>query len=136
MINAKSNEYIALVNYANTIRTALKDVDDALAAVVSAQLTEESQQRTLTQARRSYELAQIELREGSGSEQERLDAQRSLFSAQDSVLSARVSRPQRRADLVPGSGWRLGRTRCRAGVSSTAFPLAGMRLQRTSRLTP
>jgi multidrug efflux system outer membrane protein len=107
VLNAESNEYIALITYANTIRTALKEVDDALAALVAAQLTEESQQRTLTQARRSYELAQIELREGSGSEQERLDAQRSLFSAQDSVLSARVSRLNAALTLFValGGGW-------------------------------
>ena len=107
VLNAESNEYIALITYANTIRTALKEVDDALAALVAAQLTEESQQRTLTQARRSYELAQIELREGSGSQQERLDAQRSLFSAEDSVLSARVSRLNAALTLFValGGGW-------------------------------
>jgi multidrug efflux system outer membrane protein len=107
VINAKSNEYIAMINYAQTIRTALKEVDDALAAVVSAQLTEESNQRTLVQTRRALELAELEFREGSGSRQELLDAQRSLFSAQDSVSSARVSRLNAALTLYValGGGW-------------------------------
>lgn len=107
VLNAESNEYLALINYAQTIRTALKNVDDALAAAVEAQLTEANQQATLTQTRRAYELAQIEFREGSGSQQELLDAQRSLFTAQDAVLSARVSRLNAALTLFValGGGW-------------------------------
>lgn len=107
VLTAESNEYVALIQYANTIRTALKNVDDAMAAAVEAQLTETNQQTTLTQTQRSFELAQIELREGSGSQQELLDAQRQLFSAQDAVLSARVTRLNAALTLFValGGGW-------------------------------
>ena len=107
VLNAESNEYLALINYAQTIRTALKEVDDALAAVVAAQLTEASQQRTLAQARRSLQLAELELREGSGNQQELYDAQRQLFSAEDSASSARISRLNAALTLYValGGGW-------------------------------
>jgi len=107
VLNARSNEYLALINYAQTIRTALKEVDDALAAAVAAQRSEEVQQALLIQARRSLELAEIELREGSGSTQELLDAQRSLFSAQDSLASARLNRLTASLTLFValGGGW-------------------------------
>lgn len=107
VLNAKSNEYLAMINYAQTIRSALKNVDDALASAVEAQLTEANQQATLEQTRRSFELAEVEFREGSGSQQELLDAQRQLFSAQDAVLSARVTRLNAALTLFValGGGW-------------------------------
>jgi NodT family efflux transporter outer membrane factor (OMF) lipoprotein len=107
VLNAKSNEYIALINYAQTIRTALKEVDDAMAAVVAAQLNEENQLRTLAQSRRSLELVELEYREGSANLQEVLSAQQSLFSTQDSVSSARISRLTAALTLYValGGGW-------------------------------
>jgi multidrug efflux system outer membrane protein len=107
VLNAESNEYVALINYAQTIRTALKEVDDALAAAVAAQRSEEVQQALLAQSRRSLELAEIELREGSGSTQELLDSQRSLFSAQDSLAQARLTRLTASLTLFValGGGW-------------------------------
>ncbi len=107
VLNAQSNEYVALINYAQTIRSALKEVDDALAAVAAAQRAEESQQATLAQSRRSLELAELELREGSANRQELYDAQRSLYSAQDSVAQARLSRLTAALTLFValGGGW-------------------------------
>ncbi len=107
VLNAQSNEYLALINYAQTIRTALKDVDDALASAVNAQRAEESQQATLAQSIRSLELAELEYREGSANLQEVLDAQRSLYSAQDSVSQARLTRLTASLTLFValGGGW-------------------------------
>jgi NodT family efflux transporter outer membrane factor (OMF) lipoprotein len=107
VLNAKSNEYIALINYANTIRTALKEVDDALADAVANQRTEEVQQTLLEQARRALELAELEYREGSANQQEVLDAQRSLYTAQDSLSQARLNRLTSALTLFValGGGW-------------------------------
>jgi NodT family efflux transporter outer membrane factor (OMF) lipoprotein len=107
VLNAKSNEYIALITYANTIRTALKEIDDNLATVNANLRTEESQRATLEQARRAFELNQIEYREGSASQQEVLDTQRSLFSAQDSLAQARLTRLNSAVTLYValGGGW-------------------------------
>jgi NodT family efflux transporter outer membrane factor (OMF) lipoprotein len=107
VLNAESNEYIALVQYAQTIRQALKDVDDTLATAEANLRAEESQARTLAQSQRALELADIELREGSGSQQELLDSQRSLFSAQDALLRARLTRLNTAVALYValGGGW-------------------------------
>ncbi|HUG72200.1 MAG TPA: efflux transporter outer membrane subunit [Steroidobacteraceae bacterium] len=107
ILNAESNEYIALVQYAQTIRQALKDVDDTLATAEANLRAEESQQRTLAQSQTAFGLAEIELREGSGSQQELLDSQRSLFSAQDSLLRSRLTRLNTAVSLYValGGGW-------------------------------
>jgi multidrug efflux system outer membrane protein len=107
ILNAESNEYIALVQYAQTIRQALKDVDDTLAAAEANLRAEESQARTNAQTQRAMQLAEVELREGSGSQQELLDSQRSAFSAQDALLRARLTRLTTavRLYVALGGGW-------------------------------
>lgn len=106
-LNAKSNEYIALVNYANTIRTALKEVDDNLANAEAAQRSEISQQLTLDTAQRSLDLVTIQLREGTASQEQLLNAQRTLFQAQESLARQRVSRLTSAVTLYTslGGGW-------------------------------
>lgn len=106
-LNAKSNEYVALVSYANTIRTALKEVDDDLSAVDANRRSEESQQATLEQAQRALDLAQLELREGSGQQEDLYNAQRTLYSAQDSLAQARLTRLTSAVTLYValGGGW-------------------------------
>jgi len=107
VLNAESNEYIALITYAQTIRQALKEVDDTLATAVANQRAEESQRATLAQAQRALQLAEVEYREGSANLQEVLDSQRSLFSAQDSLLQARLTRLNTAVNLYValGGGW-------------------------------
>lgn len=107
ILNAESNEYIALINYAQTIRQALKDIDDTLATAVANQRSEETTRQTLANAQRSLQLAQIEYREGAANLQEVLDAQRSLFSAQDNLARARLTRLNTAVNLYValGGGW-------------------------------
>jgi NodT family efflux transporter outer membrane factor (OMF) lipoprotein len=109
VLNAESNEYIALVNYAQTIRQALKDVDDTLATAEANLRSEESTRETLANAQRALELAEVELREGAANRQEVLDAQRSLFSAEDSLVQARLTRLNTAVGLYValGGGWSL-----------------------------
>jgi outer membrane protein, multidrug efflux system len=113
VLTAESNEYIALITYAQTIRTALKDVDDTLANANANLRTEESQRATLAQAQRAFELADIEYREGSANLQEVLDSQRSLFSAQDSLSQARLQRLTTAVNLYValGGGWTVPTSR-------------------------
>jgi NodT family efflux transporter outer membrane factor (OMF) lipoprotein len=106
-LNAKSNEFLALLTYANTIRTALKEVDDNLVAVDAALRTEDSQRLALQQSQRSFELAELQLREGTGDREDLLNAQRSLFQAQESLQRQRVSRLNSAITLYIslGGGW-------------------------------
>lgn len=107
VLTAESNEYIALLNYAQTIRQALKEVDDTLATAYANLEAEESQRRTLAQAERALELADIEYREGSANLQELLEAQRSLYQARDSLSQARLQRLNTAVALYValGGGW-------------------------------
>jgi multidrug efflux system outer membrane protein len=107
VLNAESNEYIALVNYAQTIRQALKEVDDTLATAVANQRSEETTRLTLANAQRSLQLAEVEFREGAANLQEVLDAQRSLYSAQDTLARSRLTRLNTAVNLYValGGGW-------------------------------
>jgi outer membrane protein TolC len=106
-LTAESNEYIALINYAQTIRTALKDVDDKLANVNAQMLTEESQGVALDQAQRAMDLANLQYREGTSDLEDLLTAQNSLESAKDSMARARINRLNAVIDLYVslGGGW-------------------------------
>jgi outer membrane protein, multidrug efflux system len=106
-LNAKSNEYIALVNYGQTIRTALKEVDDDLASVEANLRAEESQKATVDQAQKALDLASVGLREGSAGIEDVLNAQRTLFTAKDSLAQARLTRLTSAVTLYValGGGW-------------------------------
>ncbi|HMA11272.1 MAG TPA: efflux transporter outer membrane subunit [Steroidobacteraceae bacterium] len=105
--NARSSELITLQNYAVAIRTALKDVDDSLTNAETDRKREESQRAVLEQAQRALRLAELEYREGSGSLQDVLDAQRTQFSAEDSLSQIRLARLNSAVDLYVslGGGW-------------------------------
>ncbi len=107
VLTAESNELIALLNYASTIRSALKEIDDTLATAEANRRSEETTRLQLTNSERSLQLAQVELREGSANQQEVLDAQRSLYSAQDSMARARLQRLTTAVNLYValGGGW-------------------------------
>jgi outer membrane protein, multidrug efflux system len=105
--NARSTEFITLHNYASAIRTALKDVDDSLTNADTDQKREESQRAVLEQAQRALRLAELQYREGSGSLQDVLDAQRTQFTAEDSLSQIRLARLNSAVDLYVslGGGW-------------------------------
>jgi NodT family efflux transporter outer membrane factor (OMF) lipoprotein len=105
--NARSNEFITLQTYANTIRTALKDVDDSIANAQTDLRREESQRAVLEQAQRALQLAELEYREGASSLQDVLEAQRTQFTAQDSLSQIRLARLNSALDLYValGGGW-------------------------------
>jgi len=128
VLNAESNEYIAVINYANTIRTALKEVDDLLATAATNTRNEEIQRETLANTRTAFSLADLEYREGSANGQELREAQRSLYSAEDSLSQARLTRLNTAIQLYQalGGGWTPPPANPEYGFSSD---------QRTSRVT-
>jgi outer membrane protein, multidrug efflux system len=129
VLNAESNEYIALINYAQTIRTALKEVDDTLATAATNQRSEEIARETLANSRRSFELVGVENREGVATGQELREAQRDLFQAEDALSQARLTRLNTAVQLfqVLGGGWTPP-----PGVERHFTPAD----QRTTALTP
>lgn len=99
---------VALVEvYRKAIYTALLEVDDALDRTLISQQQEQSQIEIVAQARRSLRLTEVRYREGSDDLLTLLDAQRSLFQAQDQVAQQRLARLSAAVDLYKalGGGW-------------------------------
>lgn len=103
----RSQRRVLVEVYGSVVRTALKEVDDALGNADSNARLEVAQQQTLEQARRSLRLAEIRYREGVGDLLAVLDAQRSMFSSQDQLAQSRLARLTASLDLFKalGGGW-------------------------------
>ncbi|HET6518344.1 MAG TPA: efflux transporter outer membrane subunit, partial [Geminicoccaceae bacterium] len=93
--------------YRAAVVAAFRDVEDALAAARYLGETEAAQREALAQARRAYELAEIQYRAGAVDFMTVLDAQRTLFQAEDVVLQTRLARLNAAVALYRalGGGW-------------------------------
>ena len=96
-----------VANYRTVVITAFSDVDVALGAV--ATLAEEERQRRIaaTQAAEAFRIAEVRYRAGVEDFISVLDAQRTLYSAQDQLSQTRLARLQAAVTLyrVLGGGW-------------------------------
>ena len=104
---AQSQERELVESYRKSILTAFGEVEDALVAA-SRQAQQEALQRDVqTQAREALRLAEIRYREGADDLLTVLDAQRTLFSAQDQLEQIRQGRLEAAVDLYKalGVGW-------------------------------
>lgn len=86
---AQARENIAVANYERTIQASFREVADALAGRRYLAEQVEAQIRTTNAQRRLAELARTRYREGVARYLEVLDAERSLFSAEQSLLQVR-----------------------------------------------
>ncbi|HVW68111.1 MAG TPA: efflux transporter outer membrane subunit, partial [Steroidobacteraceae bacterium] len=104
----EKNVYIA--QYEKTLQSAFKEVDDALAARATLDEQLAAQKALLTDASESYRLAEMRFRSGIDSFLPVLDAQRSLYSAQQAVVSLELLRLQNMATLYKalGGGMKAG----------------------------
>lgn len=96
-----------LEDYRGIVLEAFADVEDALAAVRGTREREAGLDTAATEARRAFALAETQYRAGAIDLFELLDAQRTLFSAEDALAGARLDRL---AGLVAlyralGGGW-------------------------------
>lgn len=98
---------IAVAQYEKSIQSAFSEVSDALAgrATLGEQL--QAQQDLVRAEQQRYELSDLLYRSGVASFLDALDAQRSLFSAQQAVLQIRATMLGNRVELyrVLGGGW-------------------------------
>ncbi len=103
----QSQRRVLVDSYGLAVRTALKEVDDALGNADRGARLEQAQLESVAQARRSLALAELRFREGAGDLLAVLDAQRSLFSAQDQQAQQRLARLTAALDLYKalGGGW-------------------------------
>jgi multidrug efflux system outer membrane protein len=105
--SAKAGRDIALAQYERTIQSAFREVSDALAgqATFSEQLR--AQRAVEAAEAERFNLSDLRYRNGASSYLDLLDAQRSLFSAQQAAVQANLQRLQNQVTLyrVLGGGW-------------------------------
>ena len=106
---AASRERELVETYRKFILAALADVESALASSSRTADQELLQQQVLEQARRALRLAEIRYREGVDDLLTVLDAQRTLFQAEDQLAQIRLARLQASIGLFKalGGGWHM-----------------------------
>ena len=105
---SQSRERELVENYRRAILAAFKDVEDALVAASRQAQQETLQAQVQTQATEALRLAEIRYREGADDLLSVLDAQRTLFNAQDQLAQIRLNRLSAAVSLYRalGGGWR------------------------------
>jgi NodT family efflux transporter outer membrane factor (OMF) lipoprotein len=104
---AESLERELVETYRKAILSAFQDVEQALAGTSRLGRQEQLQEEVQTRARESLRLAEVRYRAGADDLLTVLDAQRTLFSAQDQLAQLRQSRLQAAVSLYKalGGGW-------------------------------
>ncbi|HEY0294371.1 MAG TPA: efflux transporter outer membrane subunit [Bordetella sp.] len=96
-----------LANYRASIVAALGDVETALNAIDGVDRQRQAQDEALTQAQAAVRLAESRYRAGAETLLALLDAQRTLYDAQDQAVQLRLARLQASVALYKalGGGW-------------------------------
>lgn len=96
-----------LQNYRKAVISAFSDVETALTAVRNAAQTEQLQRDVVTASQRAFDISEQRLREGTIDLVTVLQTQQTLFSAQDALVQARLSRMLATVSLYQalGGGW-------------------------------
>lgn len=89
---AKAQRDAALAQYQGAIQTAFREVSDALARRGTIDAQEGAQQRLVAASQDNYRLSDARYRGGIDTFLQNLDAQRSLYSAQRSLIGTRLIR--------------------------------------------
>ncbi|MEO8081904.1 MAG: efflux transporter outer membrane subunit [Caldimonas sp.] len=126
---AEVNRDIAVAQYEKAIQTAFREVADGLAgrATLGRQLAAQAAQTNALAV--TYRLADLRYRAGAASYLDALDAQRSLFTAQQALIQTRAAQLQNGVQLYRalGGGWKEGAEpadRSTPTTSLTAAPAA------------
>ncbi|MDL2307316.1 efflux transporter outer membrane subunit [Desulfovibrio sp. OttesenSCG-928-C06] len=104
---SETDKEIAVARYEKTIQSAFREVADALVARQYIGDRLESQEALVASTQRSYRHASTRYNAGVSSYLNVLDAQRSLYSAQSSMISTRLLRESNALMLYKtlGGGW-------------------------------
>jgi len=104
---AEVQQRIQLATYEKTLQTAFREVADALAARRTLDERLAAQRSLLAATTRAFELSDALFRAGGGDYFVVLDAQRSLYTAQQSLLALQLIEQANRLTLYRalGGGW-------------------------------
>ena len=98
---------IAIAQYEKSIQTAFREVSDALAGQATLEQQVQAQRLQTEADARRLELSDLRYRNGVASYLDLLDAQRSLFATEQSLVQTRLQQLQNQISLykVLGGGW-------------------------------
>jgi multidrug efflux system outer membrane protein len=101
---AQVDRDIAVAQYEKAIQSAFRDVADALAARSTLGQQVASQQRLVAQTQDALRLAEARFRQGVDDRLATLDAQRSLYAAEQGLIAARLAQQVNRVTLYKALG--------------------------------
>ena len=109
----------AVASYEKSIQTAFKEVADTLGAQADYQQQRQAQQALVEANQTYFKLAEVRYEKGVDSYLTRLDAQRSLFSAKQGLISTRLAQLSNQVALYKavGGGWQAADTEGGKGKS-------------------
>lgn len=104
---AKVSKDINVANYEKTIQTAFREVADGLAARGTYARQTVAQEKLVTATKETYRLSDLRFRGGIDDYLAVLDSQRSLFGAQQTLISLRLAQLTNQVTLYKalGGGW-------------------------------
>lgn len=119
---AQARREALLAAYRGAIVAAFADAQTALNAVSGTDAQAEAQADELAEARRAADLSEARYRAGAETLLTLLDAQRTLYAAQDLAVQLRMARLQARVSLyrAMGGGWQAGRCPAETPVDEAA----------------
>lgn len=108
LAGARVDRDIALAQYEQSIQTAFREVADALAVRATIDDRMSAQQALVEAGAASLQLSEARFQRGVDSYLNVLDAQRTLYAAQQNLISVRLNRASNLVTLykVLGGGWR------------------------------
>jgi NodT family efflux transporter outer membrane factor (OMF) lipoprotein len=108
--SARAGRDIAVAQYERTIQSAFREVSDALAGQNTYGEQLRAQRAVADAEQERFNLSDLRYRSGAASYLDLLDAQRSLFGAQQAAVQANLARLQNQVTLyrVLGGGWNTG----------------------------
>jgi len=125
LASAKADRDIYLADYEKAIQTAFREVSDALAQRNTLGRQLDAQQALVDATSKSYRLSQARFKQGVDSYLDVLDSQRSLYTAQQDLISTQLSRFTNLVTFYKtlGGGW----------IENTDLPLAGVPVPRAPK---
>ena len=105
LAQATEREFVA--SYQNAVLNAYADVESALTEVANYQSAEEHLRREIDAAQRAFEISQLQFRQGVGDLLAVLQAQQTLFAAEDQLAQITLANRQAAVHLYEalGGGW-------------------------------
>jgi outer membrane protein, multidrug efflux system len=118
---AKVQKNVQIAQYEKAIQTAFREVADALAARGTLQQQREAQRALVASSGASYKLSEMRFQNGVDAYLTVLDSQRTLYSAQQGLVSVELTRLENLVGLYKalGGGWKETDSRVARGPAAS-----------------